>query len=348
MVGPMSVELGSLRAELKLAGVFEPREARSWGKVLVMSLCLAACLWGISQTGVVGALALVPIAAVFATALAMCGHEGSHKSFSNSPARNHFLTHVAFPAFSGLGAMYWHNKHDRLHHGHPNVEGLDPDIKPFPFVSSAADHERSTPGLRWFQRNFQKHLFWPMSLLMSFGMRRSSILYLAHHDKKLSADWLLDAAMMVVHYTVWIVIPTLLWGPIAIAVYASIWGLVGVCLALVFAPAHIGLPVMTGQNKDWLHQLETTRNLELPRVISYFFIGLDYQVEHHLFPKIPHMNLPRAAAITKDWCARHNVVYMSVPYTVALKDAVQFIASAWTRHAVSPAEVRAMVLDAVA
>ena len=348
MVGPMSVELGSLRAELKLAGVFETRELRSWGKLLFMSLCLAGCLYGISQLGVLGALVLVPVGAVFATAIAMCGHEGSHKSFSQSPFRNAFLTYFAFPMFSGLGAMYWHNKHDRLHHGHPNVEGLDPDIKPFPFVSSLGDHEKCTPGQRWFQRNFQKHLFWPMSTLMTFGMRRSSVLYLVHHEKRFSAPWLLDVATMSLHYIGWLVIPTIIFGPIAIAVYACIWALVGVSLALVFSPAHIGLPVMTHQNKDWLHQLETTRNLELPRVISYFFIGLDYQVEHHLFPKIPHMNLPRAASITKAWCEKNKVVYMSGPYLAALGDAVGFISNAWTRDAVSPSEVRAMLLDAVA
>ena len=343
----MAAELGSLRAELKLAGMFEPRELRGWGKLAFLSATLAACLFGIAQLGVLGALFLVPVAAVFATAIAMCGHEGSHKSFSRSPFRNSLLTHVAFPMFSGLGAMYWHNKHDRLHHGHPNVEGLDPDIKPFPFVSSIGDHEKSTPALRWFQRNFQKHLFWPMSTLMSFGMRRSSILYLVHHDKKWSKPWLLDVGSMVVHYVAWLVIPTLIWGPIAIAVYASIWGLVGVFLALVFSPAHIGLPVMQGQNHDWLHQLETTRNLELPRVISFFFIGLDYQVEHHLFPKIAHANLPRAAAITKAWCEKHGVVYQTEPYLHALGDAVSFIANAWTRHAIPYQEVRQLLLDAV-
>ena len=62
--------------------------------------------------------------------------------------------------------------------------------------------------------------------------------------------------------------------------------------------SYIGLPIVGSQHHDWLHQVETTRNLELPRFVSFFFIGLDYQVEHHLFPKIPHQHLPRAAAIT--------------------------------------------------
>ena len=79
----------------------------------------------------------------------------------------------------------------------------------------------------------------------------------------------------------------------------------------------------------------------MPRVMSFFFVGLDYQVEHHLFPKIPHKNLPRAAAITADWCARHNVTHLSEPYLDALTDAAQFIARAWDREASDPLEVRA-------
>ena len=127
-------------------------------------------------------------------------------------------------------------------------------------------------------------------------------------------------------------IPSLVWGPlVGIGVYLAIYALVGVLLALVFAPAHIGLPIVGEQHHDWLHQLETTRNLEMPRFISFFFIGLDYQVEHHLFPKITHLNLPRAAAITKAWCAREGIPHQSLPYLEALGDAARFISDAWTR-----------------
>jgi fatty acid desaturase len=147
---------------------------------------------------------------------------------------------------------------------------------------------------------------------------------------------------MLVHYIGWLVIPCLVWGPlVGFGLYAALWGLVGVMLALVFAPAHIGLPIVVEQHHDWQHQLETTRNLELPRFISYFFIGLDYQTEHHLFPKIPHQNLPKAAAITSAWCKRNGVVYMSVPYLYALADAAKYMADGWSRDASDPIEVRA-------
>lgn len=302
---------------------------------------LAGCLVGIAMTGWLGALLLVPIAGMLSTSIAMLGHEGSHRSFSKSPARNALLCYLAFPLFSGLGALYWRNKHDRLHHGHPNVEGVDPDIQPFPFSSTRAGHEKCGATTRWFQRNFQRWLFWPMSTLMTAGMRRSSLIYLLRYPNKRERAWRIEAACMTVHYTAWIVIPTIIWGPlVGFGLYSAIWAVTGICLALVFAPAHMGMPIVAEQNHDWIHQLETTRNLELPRVISFFFIGLDYQSEHHVFPKIPHANLPRAAEITAAWCKRHGVVYNSMPYLAALADAMRFMSDAWDREASPPDVVR--------
>jgi len=179
-------------------------------------------------------------------------------------------------------------------------------------------------------------------------MRRSSIVHLLRYPKRnhgYDSAWWLEVGCLAAHYVGWLVVPSLIWGPlVGFALYSAIWAGVGVCLALVFAPAHMGLPVTHGQNHDWIHQLETTRNLQLPRFVSFFFIGLDYQVEHHLFPKITHKNLPRAAAITAAWCKREGVPHLSEPYLYALGDAARFIATAWSREAVDPVEVRAGVV----
>ncbi|MCX5748335.1 MAG: fatty acid desaturase, partial [Proteobacteria bacterium] len=162
-------ELGLLRGELKAAGLFEHHELRSWIKLGFLMSVVAACFVGIAMWGVVAALFLVPVAAVFGTAVAMTGHEGSHRSVSESPLRNNVFNYFAFPIFSGLSTLYWREKHDRLHHGHPNVEGLDPDIRPWPFASSRGDHDRATDGVRWFQRHMQSWAFWPFSTLMALG-----------------------------------------------------------------------------------------------------------------------------------------------------------------------------------
>ena len=337
-------ELASLRAELRLGGVFEHHELRSWLKMAFLLSVVAACYGGVLAYGWLAALVLVPVAAVFSTATAMLGHEGSHRSTSKSPTRNLAMALLAFPIFGGLSSLYWREKHDRLHHGHPNVEGVDPDIRPFPFASSKGDHERCGPKERWFQRNFQKWAFWPMSTLMALGMRRSSLVHLYRYPKKNGFDrafWL-ELGCQITHYTLWLVVPSILFGPLtAFLLYSSIWALVGTFLALVFLPAHAGLPIVSEQNNDWIHQLETTQNLEMPKLLSFFFIGLDYQVEHHLFPKIPHQNLPKAAAITRAWCEKHNVIYLSVPYHHALLGAAKFMADGYTRDSMDPVEVRA-------
>lgn len=338
-------ELSSLRAELRLAGVFESREAASWLKMGVLFTGLIASFVGLWYFGPWAALVAIPLAGIFGTAIAMFGHEGSHKSFSSNPKRNTLVQYLTFPLFSGLGALYWREKHDRLHHGHPNVENVDPDIRPFPFASSTKGHQQSSKTEQWIQRNLQSWAFWPATALLSIGMRKSSIIHLVKvHPKKHGYDamWWADLGCQVAHYTLWMVIPSLIWGPlVGVGVYMGTWAVVGVLLALIFLPAHVGLPILEEQNHDWMHQVETTRDLALPKLVSYFFIGLDYQVEHHLFPKIPHMNLPRAQAITAEWCKRHNVGYLQEPYLDALMDSARFMATAYARDAACPMEVRA-------
>jgi fatty acid desaturase len=312
--------------------VFATRERRSWLKLALLTTGLATCLTLIAVFGWVAALFALPVGGALATSIAMFGHEGSHRSFSRSPRRNAVLAYLTFPLFGGLGAMYWRDKHDRRHHAHPNVEGHDPDLTPFPFASSRGGHDAAGTFTRWFQRTFQRWLFWPMATLMAIGMRRSSLLYLAR-QKRDRAFWI-EATCHALHYTGWLVIPSLIWGPLAAcSVYLVLWACSGVCLALVFAPAHMGLPIVAKPNHDWRHQLATTRNLELPRAISWFFIGLDYQAEHHLFPKIPHANLPLAARITRAWCAERGVEYHSEPYLAAFGSARRFIARAWAAEA---------------
>jgi fatty acid desaturase len=125
-------ELGSLRAELRAAGAFEHHELHSWVKLTFLVTGVVACLTAIGVFGWI-AVPLIPIASILSTSTTMLGHEGSHKSFSRSPARNALLQHLTFPLFSGLSALYWREKHDRRHHGHPNVQG-EPRHQPFPFV----------------------------------------------------------------------------------------------------------------------------------------------------------------------------------------------------------------------
>ncbi len=332
-----------LRVELHAAGVFRHHESASWMKLGLLLAAFGVCMTGIVLGPLWLTFLLVPIAAVCCTSGAMLGHEGSHRSFSAVPWRNHLLNHITFPLLGGLSAQYWRSKHDGAHHGHPNVLEEDPDIGLWPMTSCEENHKKSGPVRRWFQRNLQGYAFWPLTLLLPVMMRFASFKHLVKTVRKqgLSWGWAADVACLAVHYTLWLVVPSLVWGFLpALAVYASIWGLVGVMLALIFAPAHIGLPIVTDQNTDWGHQLETTRNLVLPKPLRWFFIGLDYQVEHHLFPKIPHQELPKAEKILKAWSERVGLKHQSITYGAAVVDVTRFLHNAWKTPAMSGAQVR--------
>ncbi len=345
-----AVEMKQLRAELTTAGVFRHHEAASWGKLAFLLAIIGACMTGVVLGPLWLAFLLVPAASVCATSAAMLGHEGSHRSFSKKPSHNHLLNYITFPLLGGLSALYWRNKHDGGHHGHPNVVGEDPDIGLWPMTSCQENHLNSNAVRRWFQRNLQGVMFWPLTLLLPVMMRIMSVKYLVTHARRhgVSFGWAMDVTSLVAHYTLWLVVPSLIWGfgP-AMLVYATVWTIVGGLLALIFAPAHMGLPVVVEQNNDWQHHLETTRNLVLPRPLRYFFIGLDYQVEHHLFPKIPHQELPRAAEITKAWCARVGVPHQEITYGAAVVDVTRFMHNAWKHPAQTGAQVRGTVVEPV-
>ena len=335
-----------LRTALADAGVFRHHEAASWFKLVFCLTVVIACYIGIVVLPHWAAIALIPLAAMFAVTAAMLGHEGSHRSFSASPRRNAILAHIAFPMFGGLGVLHWHNKHDVLHHGHPNVLDHDPDIGLWPMTSCSENHAKSNAFRRWFQRNWQGYAFWPLTTLLGWMMRISSMNRLVFHAKKhgFDGEWFADAAAQAMHYILWLVIPTVVFGlhfGFVLAVYASIWAFVGLMLALVFAPAHIGLPIVYDQNNDWVHQLETTRNLGLPKWLSWFFVGLDYQIEHHLFPKIAHQELPRASQVVQAWCAEVGLPHRTIGYRAAVVDVTVFLANAWKTPSSSGEAVRA-------
>jgi fatty acid desaturase len=321
-----------LRKELAQNGVFDHRPLAGWAKFGSLLLAVAACFVGIALLPWWSALALLPIAAVAAVTAVMLGHEAAHGSFAASRGHNELLLHIAFPLFGGLGAQHWKNKHNRRHHGHPNVVGHDDDIDLWPMAVSSVAYEESSRLRRWWQRNLQGYLFWPLNLFLAYAMRAATWQYIAKQvrARKVDRALVLDIACLVAHYALWLVVPALVFGPLPVVlVYVGLWSIVGLLLGLIFAPAHMGLPIIGDKGDGWTHQLETTRNLVMPRWMSWFFVGLDRQVEHHLFPRIPHQGLPRASEITRAWCARVGVPHQEIGYGAAIADVTRFMFRSW-------------------
>ncbi len=327
---PASIK--ELRQELRAASVFENHTVATTFKYIFL-IGIGVGLWIVAlQSPVWLALCIAPVAAIPLASGSMIGHEGAHGSFSSDKTKNEVMLHVAFPLMGGLGALHWKQKHNVLHHGHPNVHGIDDDVALWPMALCEAGYKDSPRPQQFFQKHLQGYLFWPLTLFLSFVMRWETVKGSVRYVRKngITKALVADVSCLIIHYSLWIGLPAVLFGlSKALIVYTSVWAVGGLLLALIFAPAHIGLPIVSDYEKGWKHQLATTRNLKLPKVISWLFIGLDYQVEHHLFTKIPHQNLPRAQEIMKAWCHREQLPHFEEPYLVALKDTASYFFSAW-------------------
>ncbi len=326
-------DLQVLRTSLTESGVFEHRTAHTWAKLVGLMGVLAVLLALVAILPWWCALVLVPLAAVPAVSAAMVGHEAAHGSFASSKRHNELVLHLVFPLFGGLGAQYWKHKHNHLHHGNPNVVGRDPDIDMWPMALSSDEHASSSRFRRWLQRTMQAHLFWPLTLFLAFSMRYDSWRFIARRVRERGLDGALavDIACLVGHYALWLAVPMWLFGvgP-ALLLYAGLWAAAGLVLALIFAPAHIGLPVLDRERRGgWEQQLETTRNLVMPPWLSWLFVGLDFQVEHHLFPRIPHQNLARASQVVAPWCADLGAPYNRLDYGSSIRQVTRHMRLSW-------------------
>ncbi len=341
MITPADIRV--LRAELETAGVFERRELQTWGKLaflLAIGFGLIAVQTMLPTWGIV---LMMPVTAFFISAAAMIGHEGGHRSLSKSAFRCELLYHMVFPMMGGLGAMQWKDKHNVRHHGHPNIIDIDDDMEVWPLAHTREEHLKAGRLRRFVQRHAQGWLWWPMTMLFTWSMKVDSIAALirAYRKKGITREWVLDATSQALHYVLWLVIPSFFFGFVpTFLFYVGLFARVSLYLALVCSTGHRGLPIRhehAEQDGGWSLQFETTRNLILPKWLSFFFIGLDYQIEHHLFPKIPHANLPRAAPIVQRWAERLGVTYHRVAYGRALVDVTRYVHRAWDIPAVGAA-----------
>ncbi len=325
------LDIKGLRRELTEAGIFEKCEGRTWAKLGFLFGVLALCIAGHILAPLWVSVLMTPVTALVSVTIAMLGHEGGHLALSNTRWRNDLMLHLAFPAFGGLGALYWKWKHNVKHHAHPNIAEQDPDLGLWPMASTALEYRKSSPNRQFFQRNFQSFMFWPLTFFLAFSMRAATLQYMWSYVRERGVDrkWMLDAVSLMIHVIAWLIIPTYFLGPWAVAFYIAHWAIGGAMLAAIFAPAHMGMPILTDHNDKWRLQLETSRNLRMPAWMGWFFIGLDYQIEHHLFPRIPHQKMSMAAPIVRRWAARQGAPYFVVDYFDGLADVSRYMAAAW-------------------
>ena len=267
------------------------------------------------------ALLVAAVLAVAYAQVALVAHDLAHKQvFRGRPASETFGLLVGN---LGIGMSYgwWMNKHTR-HHANPNHEEHDPDVAPDILVWS----QRQASGAKGLARivgGWQAVLFFPLLLLEGFNLHVSS----ARAIGKIKRSKL-EGVLLYGHFVLYLVAVFALLSPgVAVAFIAVHQGLFGLYLGMTFAPNHKGMPTLTGEDElDYLRkQVLTSRNVRGGAWVDVLLGGLNYQIEHHLFPNMPTPNLRKAQPIVERYCAEIGVSYLSASFVDSYAQALRHL-----------------------
>jgi len=241
------------------------------------------------------------------TQLGFLGHDAGHHQVLRGGRGSQVIGLLVGNLAIGLGHGWWNDKHD-AHHAHPNDLERDPDVGVGALVFDPSQ-STSRQGVARFVTRHQAVLFLPMLLLEGLSLHLASLR--AVRARTGSVRWL-ELSLLVGHVVAYVGV--VCWFlPIgqALAFMAVHQAVFGLYLGLSFAPNHKGMPMLSEADAtDHLRtQVLTARNVRPGRVVDAALGGLNYQIEHHLFPSMPRHNLRRAQPIVRAFCESRGVSY---------------------------------------
>ncbi|MFK0157317.1 fatty acid desaturase family protein [Streptomyces sp. NPDC090499] len=278
---------------------------------LRLGLVIAALLGGTAAFLTLGdtwwQLALAAAMALVFGQVALVAHDLAHRQVFRRRRPSETWGRLFGNLAIGMSYGWWMNKHTR-HHANPNHEELDPDVAPDILVWSTGQ-ARGSSGLARLVGGHQAFLFFPLLTLEGFNLHVSSVRALRSPAMKNRGA---EGVLLLLHFAAYLSALFLVLSPgKAVAFLAVHQCLFGVYLGCTFAPNHKGMPTFTGDERpDFLRrQVLTSRNVRGGRVTDVLLGGLNYQIEHHLFPSMPTPHLRRAQVIVRAYCAEIGVPY---------------------------------------
>ncbi|MFD4628984.1 fatty acid desaturase family protein [Streptomyces sp. NPDC058284] len=240
----------------------------------------------------------------------LIGHDAGHRQIFRTRKAGDVIGYLHGNLLTGVSFGWWVGHHTK-HHNYPNHLSLDPDILRRQVIFDAKDRTKRTGTAGRFIVRHQAWMFYVLILLE--GLRLHASGYVAARKGALQRYAALDLGLLTLHLAVYLtVVFMVLPVGIGLAFIAVHQCLFGFYMGLMFAPNHKGLPVRDGAEEelDWLtRQVITSRNLAPNRITDFFYGGLNYQIEHHLFPAMPRRNLRRAQPLVKEYLVRNGLPY---------------------------------------
>lgn len=268
--------------------------------VIIAMVMLNDSLW---QLGVAFVLALILGQVMF------LGHDAAHSQIFKSNKYNNAASLIIANFYAGMSFGWWNHKHSR-HHAKPNQVNADPDINSDVILFHTQSLTETKKGFKsWLFKN-QGWFFFPLLLLEGLNLHFAGLKTVFSKGKINKRA--LEITLILTRLGGYIAL-VFLCMPVGLgfAFLAVQMGVFGVYMGGVFAPNHKGMPIVPENSRiDFLRrQVLMSRNIKGGRVIDFFMGGLNYQVEHHLFPSMPRAHLRKVQPIVKEFCESKKVPY---------------------------------------
>lgn len=236
-------------------------------------------------------------------------HDAGHRAIFNSTKWNNFVGHIcSFFLFDSIDA--WMKKHNK-HHANTNEVDEDPDLDN-PLHSFTTSRFAKKTGLARLLLKNQVYTFYPLRLLFVVTRRVDAYSYFIE-TFRWSNSWKL--LLFLIGAVIWFVLPFFVFDvakALVALLFINISG--GFYLSNIFAPNHKGMPELKkGQEVSFMEQqIITSRNLKGGFLTELFFIGLNLQIEHHLFTNCPRNKLKLITPHVKKLCRELGLEYTEV------------------------------------
>jgi fatty acid desaturase len=317
-------DYAELSRQVRQAGLMDRRPRRyAWRIALTVTLLAGGWAAFILIGDSWWQIAVAVFLAVMFTQVGFLGHDAGHRQICKSRRTSYILGILLGNLGIGLSYGWWVGKHNR-HHAHPNTEGADPDIMmsvlAFTTGQASADRGLSRILVRW-----QAYLFFPLLLGEAASLHVAGIRALAGRTALRRPA---EAILLAVHIAGYLAVVFLVLPPAKAIVFVLVQqGLFGVYLGASFAPNHKGMAILAAEdNTDYLRrQVLTSRNVRGGWLTDLALGGLNYQIEHHLFPSMPRPNLRRSQPLIRDFCRQQGLPYCQASLAGSYAQALRYL-----------------------
>ncbi|MGH2371495.1 MAG: fatty acid desaturase family protein [Chloroflexota bacterium] len=325
---PAPNEYAALKRLVAECGLLEPQPAYYGAKVAGTLGLLAAGLAAVRLLGATPRLwPLVPAAAFLAfvyTQIGFIAHDIGHRALLRTSRARDAAALVFGNLLLGISRSWWLEKHN-AHHSHPNQVDADPDID-IPIVAFSEEEARRKRGLARLITKYQAAILFPLMFAIGApSWRLYSVQEVMWHRPRFA---LVEGLLLVVHFIWYFGLVFASLGLRRGLLFMGLHqGLMGLYMGSVFAPNHKGMLVLEKDSQmDFLRQqVLTSRNVRPSAFHDFWYGGLNYQIEHHLFPSMPRNRLGEARAIAKAFCARQDIPYHETGMLQSFKEVLQFM-----------------------